>query len=115
MASSMPNTVVSMPLFWTSSAFNLFIFISWVIAGIGALHLKDWARKYLRVVMAVHIMNMIVNIYLNIFMAEEMLARIPFGFLLTGIAISFSYYFGVIYFFSHPNIVRQFKYKSREY
>jgi len=115
MANSMPNNVVSMPLFWTSSAFNLFIFISWVIAGIGALHLKDWARKYLRIVMAVHIMNMIVNIYLNIFMAEEMLARIPFGFLLTGIAISFSYYFGVIYFFSHPNIVRQFKYKSREY
>ncbi|HQP91280.1 MAG TPA: hypothetical protein PLU24_01235, partial [Candidatus Omnitrophota bacterium] len=62
-----------------------------------------------------HIINMIVNIYLNVFMAQEMLPKIPIGFLLAGMAITFSYYFSVIYFFSHPNIVRQFKYKSREY
>ena len=106
----MPNGVLSMPLFWMSSGLNFLIFISWVITGIGALRLKEWARQYLKVAMAVHIINMLINICLNIFLAEEMLARIPLGFLLAGIALSFFYYFVVIYFFSHPDIVRQFKY-----
>jgi hypothetical protein len=48
-------------------------------------------------------------------MAQELTSKVPLGFLFAGIAISFSYYLGVIYFFSHPDIVRQFKYKSREY
>ncbi len=111
----LPHGVISMPLFWISSLFNLIIFISWVVSGIGVLHLKEWARQYLRIVMAVHIVNMIVNVVLNIFMAEEVMSKIPLGFLLIGIAISFFYYFVIIYFFSHPNVVRQFKYKSREY
>ena len=86
-----------------------------MITGIGILHLKEWARQFLRIVMAVYIINMLVNITLNIFLAEEVMAKIPIGFLIAGIMITFSYYLGVIYFFSHPDIVRQFKYKSREY
>lgn len=110
-----PMGTLSMPLFWTSSLLNLFIFLSWVVCGIGVLHLKDWARKFLRVVMAIHLMNMIVNIYLNIFLAQEVMSKIPVGFLFGGIGIAFSYYLGVIYFFSHPSVVKQFKFKSREY
>ena len=111
----MPNGLLSMSFFWISTFLNLFIYISWVITGIGILHLKEWARQFLRIVMAVYIINMLVNITLNIFLAEEVMAKIPIGFLIAGIMITFSYYLGVIYFFSHPDIVRQFKYKSREY
>jgi len=111
----MPAEFLSMSLFWLSSALNLLIFVSWVITGIGALHLKEWARQYLRIVMAVHVINMLINIFLNISLAQEMLAKIPLGFLIAGIMISFSYYLGVIYFFSHPGIIRQFRFKSREY
>lgn len=111
----LPSGVLSMPMFWISTLLNLLIFISWVICGMGALHLRDWARRALRVVMGAHIINMLINICLNIFLAEEMMSSLPLGPLLAGIAISFMYYFGVIYFFSHPDIVRQFKYKSKEY
>lgn len=111
----MPVSVLSMSLFWISSALNLLIFMSWVVCGVGTLHLKEWARKLLRVVMAVHVVNMLVNICLNIFLAEEAMSKVPVAFLAAGIAISFAYYLGVIYFFSHPNIVRQFRFKSREY
>lgn len=115
MAQAMPKGLLSQPVFWISTFFYLIIFISWVVCGMGVLHLKEWARKCLRAVMAIHVINMIVNICLNVFMAEEIMSKIPVGFLLAGIAVTFSYYFGVIYFFSHPQIVRQFKYKSREY
>src|SRR5512135_3666677 len=85
-----PADTLAMPTFWLSSAVNLFIFISWVVCGIGALHLKEWARQFLRIVMAAHIINMIINIYLNVFMAEEVVSHINMGFLGAGIAISFS-------------------------
>lgn len=110
-----PVGTLSMSLFWMSSLLYLFIFLSWVVCGIGVLHLKDWARQFLRIVMVFHLLNMIINIYLNIFLAQEVMSKIPIGFLTGGIAIAFSYYLGVIYFFSHPNIVKQFKFKSREY
>lgn len=115
MRAMMPSGTLSMSLFWVSSTLNLLIFISWVITGIGALHLKEWARQCLRVVMSIYVINMLINIFLNYSLAEEMLAKIPMGFFVGGIMIAFSYYLGVIYFFSHPDIVRQFKFKSQEY
>lgn len=110
-----PNGTISLPAFWISSYLNLLIYIAWVIGGIGALHLKEWARQFIRIAMAAYLINMIVNICLNVFLAEEVMAKVSVGFLVAGILISFSYYLGVIYFFSHPDIVRQFKFKSREY
>lgn len=110
-----PEGVLSLTMFWVSSAVSIFVFIAWIICGIGALHLYDWARKWLRAVMGIHVINMFVNILLNIFLAEEMLNRMPYGFLAAGIVISFSYYFCVVHFFSHPHVVRQFKYKSKAY
>ncbi len=110
-----PHGMLSMPVFWISSALSLLVYISWVVSGVGALHLKEWARHLLRIAMGVYIINMLVNIVLNVFLAEEVMSKIPIKFLVAGIVISMSYYLGVIYFFSHPNIVRQFKYKSREY
>ncbi|MFA5039971.1 MAG: hypothetical protein WC732_09900 [Candidatus Omnitrophota bacterium] len=114
-AAVIPSGTVAMPAFWLSSVLNLLIFLSWVICGIGALHLKEWARQGLRVVMAVYIINLVINICLNIFMAEEVLLEVPIGFLLAGIFVSLTYYVAVVGFFSHPQIIRQFKYKSREY
>lgn len=106
---------LSMSVFWISSILSLLIYISWVVSGIGALHLKDWARYLLRVTMGAYIINMFVNIALNVFLAEEVMVKVPMKFLVSGIIIAFAYYLGVIYFFSHPAVVRQFKYKSREY
>ena len=114
-AAVMPYGMLSMPVFWISSLFNLIIFVSWVITGIGVLHLKEWARQYLRIVMSVYFINMIINICLNFFLAQEVDAQVLLRPFLIGIFIVLSYYLTVIYFFSHPNIVRQFKYKSREY
>ena len=111
----LPEGILSMSLFWVSTAVSFFVFMAWIICGIGALHLYDWARKWLRVVMGIHVMNMFINILLNVFLAEEMLSRMPYGYLAAGIVISLSYYFSVVHFFSHPHIVRQFKYKSRSY
>ncbi len=111
----MPNGMLSMSFFWLSTYLNLLIYTGWVIAGIGALHLKEWARQFIRIIMAVYVINMLINITLNIFLAEEVMSKIPVGFLVAGIMMTFSYYLGVIYFFSHPDIIRQFKYKSREY
>ncbi|MDD5574682.1 MAG: hypothetical protein PHH75_05835 [Candidatus Omnitrophica bacterium] len=104
-----PGTV-SLPAFWLSSILNLLIFLSWVVCGIGALHLKDWARQALRVVMAVYLINLIVNICLNVFLAQEVMAEVPILFLIAGIVLSLSYYLGLVYFFSHPNVVRQFRF-----
>lgn len=114
-ANSTVQGTLSMPVFWLSSILSLLIYIAWVIAGMGAMHLKDWARHMVRISMGVYIINMLVNIVLNIFVAEEVMSNIPVKFLIVGIVIAFAYYLSVIYFFSHPNIVRQFKYKSREY
>lgn len=110
MTEGMPQQTLSMPLFWLSSFLNLLIFGSWVIAGVGVLRLKEWARQFLRIVMAVHVMNMLANIFLNITLADEMLSMLPLRFLVVGIVVSFSYYLSVIYFFSHRDIERQFKY-----
>jgi len=109
-AAVMPAGMVSLPLFWMSSIVNLLIFLSWVVCGIGALHLKDWARQTLRVVMSVYLINLLVNIFLNVFLAQEVMTAVPVVFLIGGIALSLSYYLGLIYFFSHPNVVRQFRY-----
>lgn len=106
---------MSMPLFWTSSLAHLLIYLSWVVCGAGALHLKEWARQFLRIVMSVYAINMLINITLNINLAHEMVATVPVFYLVIGIMLSFSFYLSVIYFFSHPDIVRQFKFKSREY
>jgi len=106
---------LSMPVFWISSILSLLIYISWVVSGIGALHLKDWARHLIRITMGAYIVNMLVNIALNVFLAEEVMVKVPVKFLAGGIVIALGYYLGVIYFFSHPAIVRQFKYKSKEY
>jgi hypothetical protein len=106
---------LSMPVFWISSILSLLIYISWVVSGIGAYHLKDWARHLIRITMGAYIVNMFVNIALNVFLAEEVMLKVPIKFLVGGIVIALAYYLGVIYFFSHPAIVRQFKFKSREY
>lgn len=113
--SVMPADMLSSTVFWVSTVLNLLIFISWIICGIGALHLKEWARQFLRVVMSVYLINLFMNICLNIFLSEELTASVPVVYLILGIIIALSYYLAIIYFFSHPNIVRQFKYKSREY
>ncbi len=110
-----PQGVLSLPVFWISSILSLLIYIAWVVSGVGALHLKEWSRHLLRITMGVYIINMLVNIALNIFLAEEAISTIPIKFLVYGIVISMAYYLSVIYFFSHPEIVRQFKFKSREY
>jgi len=109
-AAVLPVGMISLPVFWLSSILNLLIFLAWVVCGIGALHLKDWARQTLRVVMSVYLINLLVNICLNVFLAQEVMTDVPVVFLIIGIVLSFSYYLGLIYFFSHPNIVRQFKY-----
>jgi CHASE2 domain-containing sensor protein len=101
---------VSMPVFWLSSVLNLLIFLSWVVCGIGALHLKDWARQALRIVLSVYLINLLVNICLNVFLAQEMMSQVPVAFLVIGIVLAFSYYLGLVYFFSHPNVVRQFRF-----
>lgn len=110
-----PLGTLSLPVFWISSILSLLIYISWVVSGVGALHLKEWSRYLLRITMGAYIINMLVNIALNISLAQEVMSTFPIKFLLAGIVISMAYYLSVIYFFSHPQIVRQFKFKSREY
>jgi hypothetical protein len=110
-----PDNTLALPLFWASSIFNIFIFLAWIICGMGTLHLREAARVALRVVMSLYFINSVANIYLNIYLAQELEVVVPPVALVIGVAVVLAYYLGINHFFSHPNIVRQFKYKSRTY
>ncbi len=110
-----PDATLALPLFWTSSVLNVLIFLAWIICGMGTLHLREWARVVLRVVMSFYFVNAIVNIYLNVYLAQELAVPVPAVALVVGVVFVVAYYLGINHFFSHPNVVRQFKYKSREY
>jgi len=110
-----PDATLALPLFWTSSILNIVIFLAWIICGIGILHLREWARLWLRVVMSFYFVNAVANIYLNVYLAQELAVSVPAAALVIGVAFVVVYYLGINHFFTHPNVVRQFRYKSREY
>jgi len=110
-----PNATLALPLFWVSSILNVLIFLSWILCGIGTLHLRETARRVLRVVMSCYFVNAIVNTYLVVYLAQELSVPVPASVLVVGVAFVLAYYLGMNHFFSHPNVVRQFLYKSREY
>ena len=110
-----PDATLALPLFWASSVLNVFIFLAWIICGVGTLHLREWARRLLRVVMSLYFVNSVANIYLNIYLAQELAVPVSAAVLVVGVAFVMTYYLGMNHFFSHPNVVRQFQHKSREY
>jgi len=110
-----PDATLALPLFWVSSVFNILIFLVWIVCGTGTLHLREWARRLLRIVMSFYFVNAVVNIYLNVYLAQELSVPVPASALVIGVVFVLAYYLGMNHFFSHPNVVRQFRYKSREY
>ena len=110
-----PDNTLALPLFWTSTFLNVVIFLSWIVCGMGTLHLHEWARQSLRIMMSLYFVNAVANIYLNVYLAQELSVPVPASVLVVGVAFVLAYYLGMNHFFSHPNVVRQFKYKSREY
>jgi len=110
-----PDATLALPLFWASSVLNVLIFLAWIVCGMGTLHLREWARRSLRIVMSFYFINAVANIYLNVYLAQELAVAVPPAALIVGVAFVIAYYLGINHFFSHPNVVRQFKYKSREY
>ncbi len=110
-----PDATLALPLFWASSGLNVLIFLTWIICGMGTLHLREWARILLRIVMSFYFVNAVVNIYLNIYLAQELSVPVPASALVIGVVFVLAFYVGMNHFFSHPDVVRQFRYKSREY
>jgi len=110
-----PDATLALPLFWMSTFLNVLIFLAWIVCGMGTLHLREKARVALRIVLSFYFVNAVVNMYLNIYLAQELSVPVPVSVLVIGVGFVLALYLGMNHFFSHPNIVRQFKYKSRKY
>lgn len=109
----MPHSTMSSSLFWLSTIVSMFVMLCWLIAGIGMLSLKEWARQALLTSMGIYFLNMFVNIIINIFMAYEYYDQLPVRELIIGIACVFSLSVSMVYFFTHQNIIEQFKKHTR--
>ena len=109
----MPHSTMSSSLFWVSTIIGMFVMLCWLIAGIGMLSLKEWARQVLLTSMGIYFLNMFVNIAIVIFMAYEYSDRLPIFWLVIGIVFVIAFSVSVVHFFAHPNIIEQFKKHTR--
>ncbi|MGE5280153.1 MAG: hypothetical protein ACM3L6_05385 [Deltaproteobacteria bacterium] len=110
-----PGETLALPLFWVSSVMNIVIFLSWIVCGMGVLHLREKARMALRIVMSFYFINAVANIYLNIYLAQELDIAVPAAVLVAGVGFVLAFYLGMNHFFTHPRVIRQFRYASRAY
>lgn len=113
MLSFMPNSTINSSIFWLSTIVGSFVMLCWLIAGIGMLSLKEWARQALLTSMGIYFLNMSINIVINIFMVYEYYNKVPVFQLVIGIVFVLSLSVSAVHFFTHPNIIKQFKHKSR--
>lgn len=109
-----PNATINFTAFWFSTILSLMVMICWIVAGIGTLILKEWARQLLLVSMGIYFLNKVVDIFINISIIQEHSEPIPVAALVIGIVFVFSLTISITYFFTHPFVMKQFnkKYKT---
>ena len=69
--SQIPISTINFTAFWLSTAVSLLIMLAWIVAGIGMLFLKEWARHLLLISLGVYFLNKAADIFINISIAGE--------------------------------------------
>jgi len=110
--SKFPSELIASTIFWFSTFLDFLIKLSWIVSGVGMLFLKEWARQLLLISMGIYIINSMINIFLNVSLTYEYSEKIPVFWLSIGIAFILIFSIVVVYFFSHPSVISQFKRKS---
>lgn len=104
-----PNVTINFTIFWLSTVVSLLIMFCWIISGVGMLILKEWARQLLLISLGVYFLNKPIEIFITISLVREHSAQIPFISLCVGIVLVLAFAISISYFFTHPNVVKQFK------
>lgn len=104
-----PHATLRSSLFWVATITTLLISLSWIIAGIGMLSLKEWARQLLLVSIGVYFFERVLNIGITIYMAYEMLHTIPITPIIVGVFLVLAFSVSVTHFFTHPAVIQQFR------
>lgn len=107
--SYLPHSTINSSIFWLSTIVSILIMLCWTVAGIGMLLLQEWARQLLLVSLGVYFINALINIFINLFMAYEYLPRTPISYLTIGVVFVLTFSISLVHFFTHPDIIRQFK------
>jgi hypothetical protein len=104
----LPNITINFTAFWLSTVLSLLIMLCWIVAGIGTLLLKEWARQLLLVSLGVYFLNKVIDIFINISIISEQSEQLPIGALILGIGFVLVLTISITYFFTHPQVIKQF-------
>jgi hypothetical protein len=89
--------------------------LAWIVAGIGMLFLKEWARHLLLISLGVYFLNKVVDIFINISIAGEYCAKFPVAPLVAGIIFVLVLSLSITHFFTHPSVVKQFEARRKSF
>jgi hypothetical protein len=107
--SQMTLSTINFTAFWLSTIVSLLIMLCWIVAGIGMLFLKEWARQVLLVSIGIYFLNKVIDIFINIAIANEYAAKLPILSLSIGVAFVLALVISITHFFTHPSVVKQFQ------
>jgi hypothetical protein len=86
---------------------------SWIVAGVGILFLKEWARQLLLISIGIYFLNKVIDIFINISIINEYSTKLPVIPLTIGIMFVLVLSLSITHFFTHPSVIKQFE-KSKK-
>ena len=113
--SQFPHFAINFTAFWLSTIVSFLLMLCWLVAGIGMLSLKEWARQLLLISIGVYFLNKAIDIFINIAIVNEYSMQIPVIPLCIGIIFVLSLSLSVTHFFTHPSVIKQFKRSDRAF
>ncbi|MFC1645793.1 hypothetical protein ACFL2Y_01285 [Candidatus Omnitrophota bacterium] len=113
--SQIPDTTINFTVFWLSTIINLIIMPCWIVAGIGCLLLKEWARQLLLITMGVYFINKVVEVFIVVSIVKEYSEQIPVLFLVIGVVFVLVLTVSINYFFTHPKVSKQFSKRQKAF
>jgi len=111
--SHMSLSTINFTAFWLSTIISLLLMLSWIVAGVGILFLKEWARQTLLISIGIYFLNKVIDIFINISIVNEYSAKLPVIPLTIGIMFVLILSLSITHFFTHPSVIKQFE-KSRK-
>ena len=113
--SQFPHFTINFTAFWLSTIVSILLMLCWVIAGIGMLSLREWARQLLLISIGIYFLNKVIDIFINIAIVNEYSMQVPILPLVIGIIFVLSFSVSVSYFFNHPSVIKQFKRNKKSF
>lgn len=111
----LPNETLNFTVFWLSTILSLVIMLCWIVSGIGTLILKEWARQSLLVSMGVYFLNKVIDIFITISIVNEQSDQLNITALIIGIVFVLALTISITYFFSLPQVIKQFNRSYRAF